>query len=81
MTYLDVVDIRSVEMMKTVGRMCPGLKEVTFSQLLNNEDITPDQIFEILTREWPKVIYLNSSNYNIRTNPNFCFSVYTRWNV
>ena len=81
LTYLDFVDISSVEMMKTVGRMCPGLKEVTFSQLLNNEDITPDQIFEILTREWPKVIYLNSSNYNIRTNPNFCFSVYTRWNV
>ena len=45
-------------MMKAVGRMCPGLKEVTFSELLHTDGITPDQLFEILTTEWPKVIYL-----------------------
>ena len=58
MTNLDFVNIRSVEMMKAVGRMCPGLKEVTFSELLHTDGITPDQLFEILTTEWPKVIYL-----------------------
>ncbi len=47
-------------MIKAVGRLCPVLKEVTFSELLHTDGITPEQLFEIVTTEWPKV---NSVSY------------------
>ena len=63
LTNLDFVNISSAVMMKAVGRMCPFLKEVTFSEMLHTDEMTkPDQLFEILTAEWPKVIYLSLHN-------------------
>nr|SVE85417.1 EOG090X0431 [Daphnia pulicaria] len=54
LTSIDFVNIRDEILMKAVGRMCPHLKEVTFSELLHTDAISPDQLFSILTTEWPK---------------------------
>ena len=62
LTSIDCVNIRDEIMMKAIGRMCPHLKEATFSEWLQDTDaITPaDQLFSILTTEWPKVNCLNN---------------------
>jgi hypothetical protein len=61
LTSIDFVNIRDKLMMKAIGRMCPHLKEVTFSEWLHTDAITPAyQLFAILTTEWPKVKCLNN---------------------
>ena len=61
LTSIDFVNIRDKLMMKAIGRMCPHLKEATFSEWLQDTDaITPDQLYSILTTEWPKVNFLNN---------------------
>jgi hypothetical protein len=68
LTSIDFVNIRDEIMMKAVGRMCPYLKEVTFSELLHTDAITPDQLYCILTTEWPKVKCFKSF-FNDHINP------------
>jgi hypothetical protein len=69
LTSIDFVNIRDEILMKAVGRMCPHLKEVTFSELLHTDAIPPDQLFSILTTEWPKV---NCLNINLIEFTNLC---------
>ena len=60
LTSIDFVNIRDETMMKAIGQMCPHLKEATFTEWLHADAIAPDQIFSILTTEWPKVNCLNN---------------------
>jgi hypothetical protein len=60
LTSIDCENIRDEIMMKAIGRMCPHLKEVTFSELPYTNAITPGQLLFILTTEWPKVNCLNN---------------------
>jgi hypothetical protein len=60
LTSIDCVNIRDEIMMKAIGRMCPHLKEATFSELLYTDAITPGQLLFILTTEWPKVNCFNN---------------------
>ena len=61
LTSIDCVNIRDEIMMKAIGRMCPHLKEATFSEWLQDTDaITPGQLLFILTTEWPKVNCFNN---------------------
>ena len=60
LTSIDFVNIRDEIMMKAIGRMCPHLKEATFTEWLHADAITPGQLLFILTTEWPKVNCLNN---------------------
>lgn len=42
-------------MMQAVGKLCPNLKEVTFSDLKHTDNVSHDQLVSILTTKWPKV--------------------------
>ncbi|KAI9555851.1 hypothetical protein GHT06_018368 [Daphnia sinensis] len=55
LTSIDFVNICDEMMMKAIGRMCPNLMEVTFSQMFHTDPVTPDQLRSILVTEWPKV--------------------------
>jgi hypothetical protein len=60
LTSIHYVNIRDEITMKAIGRMCPHLKEVTFTEWLHTNRFAPDQLLSILTTEWPKVNFLNN---------------------
>jgi hypothetical protein len=71
LTSIDCVNIRDEIMMKAIGRMCPHLKEATFSEWLHTDAITPGQLLFILTTEWPKVnCFYNVLNVRQSSLPN-----------
>ena len=60
LTSIHYVNIRDEITMKAIGRMCPHLKEVTFTEWLHTNRFAPDQLLSILTTEWPKVNCFNN---------------------
>lgn len=53
---LDFVNIRSVEMIKAVGKMCPALKEILFCELMHANAADVQELSDILKTQWPKVL-------------------------